>query len=161
MKIIALLILISILPSGYYHPEPEPDPIEFIGEKIAQVETGGQHYRGRSVITNYLGMVGENQIDPVTADFIHNKYSYSCDIAELDCNRKTRDDYLRWMLGRGMSLVEAINGYNVGHNSKWWNTNYIIGVLGNDYFLVDKKVVGRKKGVNKWLVKLENAGTVR
>jgi hypothetical protein len=155
MKIIILLLLTSLLPSGYYESIPHSDPIEYIGQRIAKVETGGKHYRGGSVITNYLGMVGENQIDPITADFIHRKYNYSCDISELECNRKTRDDYLRWMLGRGMSWVDAINGYNVGHNSEWINTNYIIGVLESDYFLMDRKVVNRKKGVNKWLVKLK------
>lgn len=89
-------------------------------------------------------MVGENQINPDTAEFIQNKYNYSCDISELNCNRRTRDDYIRWMRNRGLKWWEVANCYNVGHNSKWVNTNYVYQVMGKDYF-ADEVVIRAKK----------------
>jgi hypothetical protein len=114
MKLItSLYILLSLLPSGDNAPPPV-DYFEYFTDRIAAVETGRTHWKNRSVITNFRGCIGENQIHPVTADFINDKYDCALNPAILEDNRTLRDLYIMWMRARGMNWIEAINGYNCG-----------------------------------------------
>ena len=146
MKTIVLFLIIHPfgLSSAYLETGPESF-FDWFTNRIAYVETRNNHTMSGNVITNRLGMVGENQVSPITAEFIQRKYGYSCDIAILNCNRGTRDDYIKWMRSTGKGWVDIANSYNMGHNSKWVNTNYVTQVFGVDYF-TNKIVMRAKKG---------------
>jgi hypothetical protein len=121
---------------------------------ISWVETRNRHVLNGSVITNYKGCIGENQVHPETAEFITNKLNIGgLDITVLEDNRTLRDLFVTWMMTNyRWELWRVANGYNMGVNSKWFNTNYITTVIGNTNYLRDRVVVRAKRGRVGYLV---------
>ena len=137
MKLCVICILFVHLLAPYNVPtnliikQFKEDTFHQVFNAILEVETNKIHFKNGKVVTSHKGAKGISQIMPDTAQFIINKskayHLRVSDISNRDINLWMGKWYFRYLcfdIFPG-NINQAISGYNAGHNSKKFMTNYV------------------------------------
>lgn len=126
-------------------------------QAMLMAETRNRHYTSiGNVQLSHKGAIGIAQVMPCTVDFYNMKNGTryrTSDAYDKEINLKIGRWYRDWLWSREKDKIMAINYYNVGHNSKKFNTNYVSDVFNFMYRNIPdpifKQIIRKKKDRNK------------
>ena len=156
------LIFISIIyfsvGSTAIQSDPGNDDLSAVIKGIKWAETRDAHIvRGKVAYNKKTKATGIMQITPVCLQHFNFRTGRSWTMTDMSnqfSNEVVGYSHYSYLLGLGMSREAAANAYNMGHNSKRVNTNYLIDVFGNDDFLIARRVYSAQRTNGKFYVKL-------